>query len=141
MKTYSAKHVTISFAGLVIDGGFGDGEFLRIEQETDAFGDVVGTDGEVSRSPTNDDRATITIILMQTSDFNAPLSALHNADKAAPNGAGVGPVYIRDRLGTTLHQADAGWIAKPPDSRFDRAATSREWKIRVEKLNRNDGGN
>ena len=141
LKVYDANEVTINVAGLPIESGFDDGEFCRIEQESDDFVDKVGTDGEVTRSKTNDRRATVSILLMQSSDGNALLSGLNNIDRLAGNGAGVGPLLIRDRQGLALYAAAECWISKPPDVSFDREPTAREWTLRVASLERFDGGN
>lgn len=140
-KIYDADQITIVVAGILINSGYADGEFCSIQQDTDDFTDVVGTDGEVARSKTNDNRATITISLMQTATANALLSVLSNIDKIASNGAGVGPLLIKDLAGTSLYAASKCWVAKAPDVTFDRGATSREWKIRCADLVRLDGGN
>jgi len=140
-KVYDANEVSVSIAGIPIDSGFDDGEFLRIEQEADDFVDKVGTDGEVTRSKTNDRRATITILLMQSSTGNALLSALSNIDRLAGNGAGVGPFLARDRQGTALFAAAESWISKPPNVSFDREPTAREWTLRCASLERFDGSN
>ena len=139
-KVYDADQVSITVAGIPITGGYADGEFCRIERETDIFTDVVGTDGETTRSKTNDNRATCTISLMQTADVNALLGALAALDRNTPNGAGVGSFLVRDRQGTSIYTAEACWIAKPPDVGFDREATSRDWKIRIAELNDFTGG-
>lgn len=140
-KVYDANEVSIIFAGLLIDSGFDDGEFLRIEQEADDFIDKVGTDGEVTRSKTNDRRTTLTILLMQSSVGNALLSGLSNIDRLAGNGAGVGPLLVRDKQGTFVFSAAECWISKPPNVSFDREATSREWTLRCANPERFDGGN
>jgi hypothetical protein len=140
-KIYNADEVTLTIAGALIDSGFGDGEFLRVEQESDDFLDVVGTDGEVAVSKSNDRRATITVILLQTSSGNDLLSALRTLAVSSPGLAGAGPLYIRDRNGRTVYESPACWIRKPPDATFDRSATSREWTIRCGTLIRTDGGN
>ncbi len=139
-KFYDADQITVAIAGIPITG-YADGEFLTIAQETDAFTDVVGTDGEVTRSKTKDYRATIGLKLMQSSDSNDLLSALYNTDRLASNGAGVGAFLVRDRNGRALYTGDACWIQKAPDVSFDREATDREWTIRVANLLRFDGGN
>lgn len=141
LKVYDANEVTVSIAGLPIESGFDDGEFVRIEQEAEDFIDKVGTDGEVTRSKTNDRRATVSILLMQSSDANALLSGLNNIDRLAGNGAGVGPFLVRDRQGLALYAAAECWISKPPDVSFDREPTAREWTLRVASLERFDGGN
>lgn len=140
-KIFNADEVSIVIAGALIESGFADGEFLRVEQEGDDFLDTVGTDGEVTVSKSNDRRATITVLLSQTSDGNDVLSALSNLARNTPGLAGAGPLYVRDRQGRTVYEAAACWIAKPPDATFDRTATSREWKVRCDKLKRFDGGN
>lgn len=139
--TYSAKEITISFAGALIDGGFGDGEFLRIESEADDTTDVAGTAGDVAVSPNNDDRATVTLTLMQTSEQNDVLSAIRAAGRATPAGVAIGPLFVADRLGRSLWEGAAAWIQRPPIVSLDRGATSREWVLRVANLRRTDGGN
>lgn len=140
-KIYDADQVTMILCNIPIDSGYADGEFLRIEQDSDDFSDVVGTDGEVTRSKTNDRRATVTVSLMQSSTGNTVLSALNNLDRNIPGGAGVGTLLVRDKQGTSLYTAAKCWIMKPPDAAFGREATSREWKIRIGNLVRLDGGN
>lgn len=139
-KGYDANEVTIQIGTILVDSGYADGEFLRIEQEEDDFTDEVGTDGEVTRSKTNDRRATITVLVMQTSSSMQALSALSFLDKNTPNGAGIVPIMIRDRNGASIYTAQQGWIQRAPDVSFDRAATPREWVIRVGDLVRVDAG-
>lgn len=140
LKVYDSDQITLSLAGILL-GGYAEGEFCRIEQEADNFTDVAGTDGEVSRSKVNDKRATITFLLMQTSESNALLSALANLDANTPGGAGVGALLIRDRQGTTIYKAAEAWVSRPPNVSFDQAATTREWTVRCARLERVDGGN
>lgn len=140
-KVYDADQVTVLVAGVPITSGYADGEFCTVEQETEDFMDVVGTDGEVTRSKTNDRRATITIKLMQSSDGNALLSALNNLDKFGTGGAGIGPLLIKDRQGTSVYSSAKCWISKPPSVTFDRDAKERTWTIRCSNLIRFDGGN
>lgn len=140
-RVYDASEVSVIIGAVEVDAGFADGEFLRIEQETDDFEDVVGTDGEVTRSKTNDRRATATLLLMQSSASNQALSALSNLDRETANGAGIVPFLVRDRNGDSLYEAQHCWIQRPPDVGFDRTAGTREWAIRIAHLVRNDAGN
>lgn len=140
-KTYNGAEVSVYIAGILIRGGLADGEFLRIEQEADDWLDVVGTDGEVTRSKSNDRRATATLILMQSSDGNDLLSQLSNLDQTTPGGAGVGSFQVRDQNGRARYNAAACWISKAPNVSFGREVGSREWTIRIAKLERVDGGN
>jgi hypothetical protein len=129
LRVYDADQVTVTLAGIPVTG-FADGEFVRIERESAAFQDVAGTDGEVTRSKSNDDRASVTFRLMQSSPANDLLSALYNLDKNTPGGAGVGVMMVRDRQGTSLFTAEHAWISESPPVSLDRTATEREWTVR-----------
>lgn len=132
VKVFSADQHSVSLNGILINSGWDDGEFVSVEQATDSFGDKVGTDGEVVRWATLDRRATAKIKVMQTSDGNADLSALHNQDINAPNGAGVGVFELRDlATGALLAHADHAWIQKPPPVARGREVVSQEWTIRI----------
>ena len=142
LKVYNADEVDIVVGAVLVNSGFADGEFLRVEQESDDTEDVVGTDGEVSVSRTNDQRATITILVMQTSDSNDGLSAYATAAKTAPGMTGaIVPVLIKDQNGRTLMEGANAWVQRSPDRSFDRTAQANEWAIRVAHLTRLDGGN
>jgi hypothetical protein len=140
-RVYNADKITLMFMGAIIDSGFADGPFCKIEQSAADFESVVGTDGEVTRYQTNNRVAKISVMLMQSSQGNAKFSAINNLDRASGNGAGIGPMQIRDLLGTSVYTAAHCWIAKPPDVQFDRAAGPREWLLECADLIRFDGGN
>lgn len=140
-KVYDADQVSMVFMGIPISSGLADGTFLEIEQEEDDFTHKVGTDGETTRSKTNNRNADVKVHLMQSSDGNAALSAINNLDRLAPNGAGVGPMLVRDRQGTSLFTASKCWIRKPPDAAFAREANERVWTLHCSDLMRLDGGN
>lgn len=141
LKRYDAAQVTMVFMGLLIDSGFADGEFLTIEASAPDYETVVGTDGEVSRSRTNNRHATIMVKLAQTSDGNTFLTALLTAGLLAKNGADVGPMLVRDRVsGTCTWTASKCWIAKPPNVSLDNKVTMREWTLECADLQRLDTG-
>jgi hypothetical protein len=140
-RVYDASQVSMLFMGAIIDSGFADGPFLKIEQSHQDFEAVIGTDGEVTRYPTLTRHAKITIMLMQSSTGNSKLSAINNLDIVSHNGAGIGPMFVRDLLGTSIYTAAHCWIAQAPDIQFDRAAGPREWKLECSDLIRFDGAN
>lgn len=139
MKIYDPDEYTVYFNGILVQG-YAEGEFVSVEQMSDAFSSVVGTDGEVARSKSNDRRVKVTIKLLQTSSSNAALSAIHQRDLNAPNGAGVGTLSIVDNFGATKVQGDQAWIVKMPAASLDRTAKSREWEIEVANCTRFEGG-
>ena len=134
LYNYDPQQVVITFAGLYINEGFADGEFLRLEMDSEQFTKKVGVYGCVSRSKTNNLMASATLILAQGSPFNALLSAVKQADDNIPNGAGVAPFQVSDLNGSTLHFAEHAWIEKWPDATFDRETTTREWVFGLAKL-------
>lgn len=136
---YDPDQIVIMAAGVRIQG-FADGEFVTVEQLSDAFNDEVGTDGEVTRSKSNDRRATVTLKLAQTSISNDVLAAVHRADLNAPNGAGVFPFSMVDLLGTTIIEGSKAWVVRAPNASFDRTPKAREWAIRIATVDRFDGG-
>lgn len=138
--TYDSNEVTCVACSIPIDGGWAEDDFITIDQDSDDYEDVVGVDGDVVVSKTNDLRATVTLKLLQTSRANSLLSALRLVGLGAPNGAGMGVFQVRDGNGTLLHFAEKCWIAKPPQIVFGKTAKGREWKLRCGRLIRNDGG-
>lgn len=142
LKVYTADEIDMAVGPVIIDSGLGDDEFLRIEQESDDTEDMVGVDGEVTVSRTNDRRATFTFIVMQTSDANDGLTALSTLAKTATGMAGgIVPVLVRDKNGRSLFEGANGWVRRSPDRTFGRTAGTNEWQVRVAQLARFDGGN
>jgi hypothetical protein len=78
---------------------------------------------------------------MSTSDSNDILSAVSNADKKSPNGAGIAALYIRDRSGRAVYSAAECWIKGGPPVEYGRGVKMRDWKLRCAVLERFDGGN
>lgn len=141
LKVYAADEVEVIFGPIPLNKGTADGEFLRIEQNEDAFTTQVGTDGETTRSKTNNRSCRMTVTLMQTSDTNDLLSATHELDKNAPGGPGILPFIVKDMSGRTLHMAETAWIVRAPTASFGREAGPREWIFETNFLARLDGGN
>lgn len=139
LKEYSTDEVNISFAGYPITGGYADGVFIEIEYSNPAFALTKGTDGEGTRSRSNDRSATIKIHLMQGADGNSVLSALHNLDLQTRNGAGVGAFLCEDKNGTPKHAATEAWIESPPNPTYDRTPTERVWTLKANHLESFEG--
>ncbi len=130
LKIYDPNQVAFSVGGFTLSG-FADGSMITVRQKSPAFASVVGSDGEVARSKSNDRRLEIVCKLIQTSASNAYLSGLHTTDINSDNGAGVTSVNLVDLGGGTIVQGSQAWVVQYPDDDFDRTATSREWTIEV----------
>jgi hypothetical protein len=141
LKTYNAGQVSMVFAGIPISG-LADGTFVTIAPNTDSFALTIGADGEGVRAKTNNRSGRVTFTILQSSEANDLLSALHNLD-AAPgtNGDGIGPLIVKDNSGRTLVTAEKAWIVKTPDAEFAREASTREWIIESDALLSFHGGN
>ncbi len=141
-KVYNPDEITIVMGPVLITDGFADGEFLRIESAAPLAQSVVGASGEVAVSRSNDRRATVTIILLQTAAANLGLSVLANLFKLSPNSAGaIVPFLAKDQNGISLYTAQNAWVMQEPAAGFDRTAQSREWQIEAANMVRIDGGN
>lgn len=138
---YSPRQITISLADILIDGGFGEDEFLSIEKQEDDTIDVAGVGGDVAVSVIHDNRATATLTVLATSDVNDRLSALRDAGRLTPVGVAVGEFYVADRLGRSLHKARHAWIQKPPAVTYARGPGERLWTVRLASLVTFNGGN
>lgn len=129
MKYYDPKEHSIIFGGPM--SGFADDQMIEIEWDEDAFEDIVGVDGETTRSDNGNNNATAKIKLMQSSNSNDVLSALYNLDKLTPGGAGVVPFTIKDGQGTTLIVAGSAYVKKLPTVTRGKKAGPQEWTIRL----------
>lgn len=137
-RTYNPALVSIVYGPKLITG-FADDTAITVERMSDTWNDQVGTDGFVTRSPSNDKRGTITINLTQSSPSNDDLQAMATADEMTGNAAA--PVLVRDASGRTICSGDTAWVTKPPASEFGRSITNRQWVLRVANLVIFTGGN
>jgi len=139
---YSPLQVTLSIADILIDGGYGEDEFLNIEKQEDDTTDVVGVGGDVAISVIHDNRATVKITLLASSPQNGKLSALRAVGRTTPIGVAVGEFYVADRLSRgTIHKARHCWIQKPPTVTYARGNGERVWTVRLADLVTYDAGN
>lgn len=140
LRVYDPKLVIITLGSIPMSG-FADGTFLNVDYNEDAFSLQVGSDGEGTRTRSNNNSARVSISLMQSSASNDLLSALHELDKAAPGGIGAVPLLIKDLSGRSLFVAEKAWIVKAPAAEFGREAAAREWVIETDDLKAFHGGN
>jgi hypothetical protein len=126
MKTYDPKQIQVIVGGVSMQG-FADDSVVKVTRLADAFTQTIGVDGEGTRAKSNDNSAEIEISLKQSSDSNAFLSSLANADRL--NNGGVVPVMVKDNNGTSLHMAEQAYIKKMPDSEYNKTASDRVWTL------------
>lgn len=88
MKTHDFSQTVLTIGGQLI-GGFGEEGGVEFEWADDIGEDVVGADGEVTFSRSNDKRMYADITIMETSAGYARLLALSRAQEAQAN---IGPL-------------------------------------------------
>lgn len=141
LKIYSGNGVSFSFAGIDIADGKGVDAFCRIEKLDPKYTLRAGIDGQATRSESGNNIHRVTLIVQQTADVNDKLSAIHATDLAVQNGAGVGPLQVRDRNGRSRLNDAQAFIEKYPDQDFENEAKDLEWVFLCPDPDRVVGGN
>jgi hypothetical protein len=138
VATYDPKNVSMIVGGQIMSG-FGDGTFIKLSRNEQAFNLKVGVDGEGTRAKSNNLSGKIEITLMQSSAANDILSSYALADQLSNTGAV--PVLFRDNSGRTLATALTAWVQKVPDTEFAKEVTTRAWVLETDSLQIFIGGN
>lgn len=139
IKTYDPSNVQIIVGGVPMTG-FADGTFIDIAFDDDQFKKTVGADGEVSRSKSNNNCATVALTLKQTSASNDALSALYSADRL--NNGGAVPMMIKEiGTGRTLCFTQAAWVEKLPNVSYSKDIEDRNWTLATAQMEIFVGGN
>lgn len=132
LGVYSFKNASASFGGIPISGYAEGDDSINVDFNNDAFALLVGAGGDAVRSQTNDESGLITIRLLQTSETNAALNALHIADKES--GAGVVPLLIKDNDSGRTVTCGTAWIVKQATVTLGAGANALEWVIASDKI-------
>ncbi len=129
LAVYESKIVRVILGGIPLDDGRSD-PFIKLTAHGDAY--VVegpGADGHVAFCGTNDDLYEITLSFKGTSSCNQALSAIHIADRAAFNGAGIVPLICQDEAGSTIIQTDRCRIMGMAEVAFGITRPDVNWKL------------
>lgn len=117
---YTAQNVSIVVGGALITG-FGDGDFVNADHDTDESEAMEGADGYISMSNRPPERlGTIEITLAQTSLANNELQALVFAGTSVP-------VQIYNPQGGELASMPQARLKKGPPVKYGKTAGSRAW--------------
>jgi hypothetical protein len=122
-KTYDPKRVIVTWGQAL--SGFADGTFIEVRPATQRWTKIVGADGEVARSKSNDNTAEIVIHLLQTSASNSYLSKMLALDLASNNGLQAFEI-VDANGGGDLFWAQA-WIRTRPDVTYAKTVEQRTW--------------
>jgi len=127
---YSFTNVNVIF-GITEIQGFAEGDdVVNITFNTDQFTDVAGAKGDVTRTQTNDNRATVVVKLLQTSQSYKTLMNLFNLDRET--GANVLPLTVINKETGETFVGNNAWITKTPDIVRGQNANSVEFTFRTD---------
>ena len=127
---YSFTNVNVIFGILEIQGFAEGDDVVNIVFDTEQFTDVAGAKGDVTRTQTNDNRATVTVKLLQTSQSYKELMALYNVDRET--GANVQPLTVINKETGETFVGNNSWIQKAPDLVRGQNANAVEFTFRVD---------
>lgn len=131
VKTYDAKRVVVVVNSVILSG-FGDTDKVSVERNEDSFTLQMGTDGEGTRSATNNRSGRFTITLQQSSPANAALAALALIDEKTK--AGAFKIEVKDFNFGESYTANTAWFVKPPVGGFGVESSNREWVVETDQL-------
>lgn len=130
MQTFCAAEWTVNLGGIEIDqGALGPDDFLKLTQTDKAFKLRSGIGGGKTRSQTKKPSYTLVIKVRQTDPVNSSLSFLHNLDKKTPGGAGIVPLYVKDRLGNCAVVETEAFIDGDPEVTVGAEEGDLEWTV------------
>lgn len=137
VRSYNPKDLVVIAAGEIIEA-FADGTFVSIERNEDSANLAVGSQGDATRTITNNRSGRVTLTLLQTSPSNATLNAQLKALELA--GGGIFSVLVKDNSGLDICSALTAWIVKPPVMDYSNENSNREWIIETDVLEMNPMG-
>ena len=136
--SYDAKEVTV-IIGVILVQGFAPDTKVVVDRDEDAFTKRTGTDGDTTRSKSNNKGGSFEITLEQSSPTNALFTALADLDEAT--GKGIVPGMVKDNSGNSVHSTRACWVKKRPTATYGAESTDRVWVFDTGELKHSVNGN
>lgn len=141
MYTYSPSDISITFAGVPIEG-FSADNVVRINRIDPVYTSKRAMDGSVSVTKQKYSKWQVSIFLAQSSESNDLLNGvqklLFSADIKALQFL---PLIIKDNSGTTMFFAKDVWIEQIPELEFGQSLATREWVFMCNDVECIIGGN
>jgi hypothetical protein len=129
----------IAASGAKTMTGFGEGTFIEVTRDEDAFTKTTGANGEVTRTKRNNNGGKIVMTLLQGSQSNEDLSDLINIDENT--GFGSFSIIVQDNSGGSVYTGSSAWILKHSDVTLSSGHEARVWTIDVAHLLMTTKGN
>lgn len=141
MYTYSPSDISITFAGVPIDG-FDASNVVRINRIDPIYTSKRAMDGTVSITKQKYSKWQVSIFLAQSSDSNDLLNGIQKLLFSSNIKAmQFLPLIIKDNSGTTMFFAKDVWIEQLPELEFGQSLAVREWVFMCNDVECIIGGN
>lgn len=129
VHTHSIDAYTLNFAGILIDGGGGDGGFIEVELPQ-VFDSKSGVHRDVVTYKLGNAVTTLRLTLLQQAAVNEDLFAIHDADQLSETGAGIGDLILED-LNSGLEINGSARIMQAPSFNIQAEAQEMTWLLHI----------
>jgi hypothetical protein len=139
--TYSPSDISITFAGVPIEG-FSSDNVVRINRIDPIYTSKRAMDGSVSVTKQKYSKWQVSIFLAQSSESNDLLNGVQKLLFSADiKELQYLPLIIKDNSGTTMFFAKDVWIEQLPELEFGQSLATREWVFMCNDVECIIGGN
>jgi len=139
--TYSPSDISITFAGVPIEG-FSSDNVVRINRIDPVYTSKRAMDGSVSVTKQKYSKWQVSIFLAQSSQSNDLLNGVQKLLFSADiKELQYLPLIIKDNSGTTMFFAKDVWIEQLPELEFGQSLATREWVFMCNDVECIIGGN
>lgn len=122
---YDFNNWVLNLNGFTINRGVTS---VEVAYNADSTSSTVSIDGTVTRNRINDESATVTLVVNQTSPVNGILLDQLNGDKAAPNGL-IGTLSLEDPTSGHRFFAQFAWVQDRGDLSLEQESSDRTWVL------------
>ena len=141
MYTYSPSDISITFAGVPIEG-FSSDNVVRINRIDPIYTSKRAMDGSVAVTKQKYSKWQVSIFLAQSSQSNDLLNGVQKLLFSADiKELQYLPLIIKDNSGTTMFFAKDVWIEQLPELEFGQSLATREWVFMCNDVECIIGGN
>lgn len=130
--TYNCSKVKIALGSHVVTG-YAEDSFVAIDPINNGVTSKAGCDGEIVRSVDPNERFTVKLALLASSQTHKFLLNKYQQDKK--DGSGMFPILINDLTGREKFSAQKAWVTKIPSKTNGKESQNKEWTLETGQAN------
>lgn len=130
--TYNCSKVKIALGSHVVTG-YAEDSFVVVDPINNGVTSKAGCDGEIVRSVDPNERFTIKLALLASSQTHKFLLNKYQKDKK--DGSGMFPILINDLTGREKFSAQKAWVTKIPSKTNGKESQNKEWTLETGQAN------